>query len=550
MSDTTYGSSPLARGLRHGRAGLVVEGRIIPARAGFTPPGRNRRKPAGDHPRSRGVYVGQHSLTVDRRRIIPARAGFTRPGHGRRPEQEDHPRSRGVYWPRSYPQYGQEGSSPLARGLRPPRRPRSPGGRIIPARAGFTPRHPPGGAHGPDHPRSRGVYAAAARRSSRSPGSSPLARGLRGCRRARGGILRIIPARAGFTGSGVFRPTRRGDHPRSRGVYCSVDAAAARRSGSSPLARGLRRPASHWRYSGRIIPARAGFTSRPLSSSSASADHPRSRGVYDDEEHLRERAQGSSPLARGLLGWHLERDHAPGIIPARAGFTGPVPVGGRREPDHPRSRGVYVTGVADGGRTVGSSPLARGLLPRREPADLLERIIPARAGFTPRKDHHHDRVRDHPRSRGVYEVEVVLRDVFDGIIPARAGFTGPTQGTTGRRRDHPRSRGVYCGGQRRPRRRRGIIPARAGFTTGDVLGRGFPRDHPRSRGVYEELLGDPDGAVGSSPLARGLPGGPGGVDEAGRIIPARAGFTCETRPAPASCWDHPRSRGVYVRSLV
>ena len=199
---------------------------------------------------------------------------------------------------------------------------------------------------------------------------------------------------------------------------------------------------------------------------------------------------------------------------------------------------------------VGSSPLARGLRDQDTAAVPNRRIIPARAGFTgPGPIRSMDR-KDHPRSRGVYEVEVVLRDVFDGIIPARAGFTGPTQGTTGRRRDHPRSRGVYCGGQRRPRRRRGIIPARAGFTTGDVLGRGFPRDHPRSRGVYEELLGDPDGAVGSSPLARGLPGGPGGVDEAGRIIPARAGFTCETRPAPASCWDHPRSRGVYVRSLV
>ena len=51
------GSSPLARGLlRHPTAVLLQRG-IIPARAGFTRSGRGRGMRAGDHPRSRGVYM-------------------------------------------------------------------------------------------------------------------------------------------------------------------------------------------------------------------------------------------------------------------------------------------------------------------------------------------------------------------------------------------------------------------------------------------------------------------------------------------------------------
>ena len=51
------GSSPLARGLQ--RAAFVAEavGRIIPARAGFTRVHLILVDGAGDHPRSRGVYV-------------------------------------------------------------------------------------------------------------------------------------------------------------------------------------------------------------------------------------------------------------------------------------------------------------------------------------------------------------------------------------------------------------------------------------------------------------------------------------------------------------
>ena len=50
-----------------------------------------------------------------------------------------------------------------------------------------------------DHPRSRGVYTRSPGAPRRWRGSSPLARGLLGCALLEGGVVRIIPARAGFT---------------------------------------------------------------------------------------------------------------------------------------------------------------------------------------------------------------------------------------------------------------------------------------------------------------------------------------------------------------
>ena len=172
------GSSPLARGLRDkGDPGPASTG-IIPARAGFTPAPPNASHTSGDHPRSRGVYtpfkwlsphfVGSSPLArgllfgqcvvLLEFRIIPARAGFT------------DARVRG---------YGDApGSSPLARGLRMETVPSALSMGIIPARAGFTlcGRCPPPRAW--DHPRSRGVYQRESNVKLGARGSSPLARGL------------------------------------------------------------------------------------------------------------------------------------------------------------------------------------------------------------------------------------------------------------------------------------------------------------------------------------------------------------------------------------
>ena len=193
------------------------------------------------------------------------------------------------------------GSSPLARGLHPLRAERASKHRIIPARAGFT---------------GETTCSPCA-----TTGSSPLARGLQ-ARLLRDGFFGgIIPARAGFT---VGFPSLRvlsGDHPRSRGVYGRAAAQGASNPGSSPLARGLPVGCAGAGHAVGIIPARAGFTVPPHHRGPVLQDHPRSRGVYFGSIRCMTPAPGSSPLARGLRAAAQRLDESGRIIPARAGFT-------------------------------------------------------------------------------------------------------------------------------------------------------------------------------------------------------------------------------------
>ena len=152
----------------------------------------------------------------------------------------DHPRSRGVYSMRCPAFTPEAGSSPLARGLRVAPDPLDGPVRIIPARAGFT-----AWTYGP---------------AALCHGSSPLARGLLGEVGEDQVRLGIIPARAGFTHDRTAPRRRPRDHPRSRGVYVLLLRAGTASPGSSPLARGLRRRRVHEHRHHRIIPARAGFT--------------------------------------------------------------------------------------------------------------------------------------------------------------------------------------------------------------------------------------------------------------------------------------------------
>ena len=355
------GSSPLARGLRRRARSRVGCGRIIPARAGFTRSRDSVCSAFADHPRSRGVYATGTGI-----------ADAT------------------------------SGSSPLARGLRGSVRPSLDLRRIIPARAGFTLVESHFTGTGKDHPRSRGVYSRSARRSADPQGSSPLARGLRHRHLPGQGRRRIIPARAGFTSWRACAHGCRGDHPRSRGVYRNRPHQAVLLVGSSPLARGLRIPGNRRDLPLRIIPARAGFTTRRVRKSESSADHPRSRGVYQRKLPKGNQLKGSSPLARGLLLCFRLLRHPRGIIPARAGFTTSPAWQYCTSPDHPRSRGVYLLTDHTNALSPGSSPLARGLQCATDPMVEAWGIIPARAGFTVKPGYFLGHKKDHPRSRGVY----------------------------------------------------------------------------------------------------------------------------------------------------
>ena len=301
------------------------------------------------------------------------------------------------------------------------------------------------------------------------------------------------------------------DHPRSRGVYVVCTEGNVYRIGSSPLARGLPRWRALSDNERRIIPARAGFTESV-------------RGAVQG-------VAGSSPLARGLLVRIVGGVGVCGIIPARAGFTSPVVHSYPLWRDHPRSRGVYLSGNGMDALSLGSSPLARGLLASIIAAVTMGGIIPARAGFTATiASTAAQWAGSSPLARGLRKSRQAP-SCHGGIIPARAGFTQPGGFTNMSSVDHPRSRGVY--GRidiERPITGR-IIPARAGFTRNAVNSGTRPRDHPRSRGVYNIDTTALLFQGGSSPLARGLLEGAWGNFKATRIIPARAGFTMILRIA-------------------
>ena len=400
----------------------------------------------------------------------------------------------------------------------------------------------------PDHPRTRGVYAVVCGPVGVRWGSSPHARGLRDQYAEREEHGRIIPARAGFTYRAGCVEVRGEDHPRTRGVYWGGPTGNRGAAGSSPHARGLPREVTQEVMPGRIIPARAGFTCYDGSRKGENRDHPRTRGVYQQFPRRPRGWIGSSPHARGLRRVTPLPPRGVRIIPARAGFTSRhwTPTG--RRPDHPRTRGVYLVTLGTWEPRSGSSPHARGLQQVRAAEDndrgsspharglpqtqaVLEhgrRIIPARAGFTPHQNRTGRQKRDHPRTRGVYG--------FCGVCVAVAAGSSP------------HARGLPVTDATQPENA-GIIPARAGFTDRRNSPHNAAPDHPRTRGVYAAHAQPLTLSRGSSPHARGLPIPVLRLFVVVGIIPARAGFTRDGGIPGFAMWDHPRTRGVYTLDL-
>ena len=173
----------------------------------------------------------------------------------------------------------------------------------------------------------------------------------------------------------------------------------------------------------------------------------------------------------------------------------------------------------------GSSPHTRGLHVEGEVRGERKGIIPAHAGFTLTAARASESVRDHPRTRGVYRSTQKVLAAYDGSSPHTRGL--PRRKT-------------------RPWHIHGIIPAHAGFTCAILALTLNSGDHPRTRGVYAVQDRVAHWIAGSSPHTRGLPRLAQLEEEAGRIIPAHAGFTAVYCDAVCDTVDHPRTRGVYV----
>ena len=213
------------------------------------------------------------------------------------------------------------GSSPLSRGILLPVVDPHVSDRIIPALAGNTFLAERLDVRPRDHPRSRGEYGRLPQCSRRTPGSSPLSRGIPERKIDVEKREGIIPALAGNTNSHVNDCQTSKDHPRSRGEYKERMEAKDTGVGSSPLSRGILREPPPLPSPRRIIPALAGNTQLPAPPFLAITDHPRSRGEYATAASTTGTAQGSSPLSRGIRTPLLAVTDGIGIIPALAGNT-------------------------------------------------------------------------------------------------------------------------------------------------------------------------------------------------------------------------------------
>ena len=353
------GSSPLTRGKRgddlHGRdtSGL------IPAHAGKTRQRRPTGRCSRAHPRSRGENIisrdgsfvarGSSPLTRGKRvagrlarhlaGLIPAHAGKTRSGRDRRRAPGAHPRSRGENAPPFPPASSALGSSPLTRGKHQYRVWRTASRGLIPAHAGKTTSGGSGRASRRAHPRSRGENVWEVGPVPDGEGSSPLTRGKRRRWWAGRGLRGLIPAHAGKTWLSCEPSLHVRAHPRSRGENSSALAFRGEIVGSSPLTRGKPPDRLNRRRDPGLIPAHAGKTNVHQRVQQPPGAHPRSRGENSSARIAPSAGGGSSPLTRGKhQRGRGERDQL-GLIPAHAGKTiGPLPeqVHGQA---HPRSRG-------------------------------------------------------------------------------------------------------------------------------------------------------------------------------------------------------------------
>ena len=193
------------------------------------------------------------------------------------------------------------------------------------------------------HPRVSGENSTSFCRADLKKGSSPRERGKLLPGNPGQGPLRIIPARAGKTPRAARFCVRTTDHPRSRGENPQGGALLCAHHGSSPLARGKRVGLLCVPAPIRIIPARAGKTYAAGGFAWAGWDHPRSRGENEWVCCAYQRPYGSSPLARGKP---MPQEGLPGqagIIPARAGKTAYLWICPDAHRDHPRSRGENPT---------------------------------------------------------------------------------------------------------------------------------------------------------------------------------------------------------------
>ena len=213
-------------------------------------------------------------------------------------------------------------------------------------------------------------------------------------------------------------------HPRACGENSSGGPDGESDMGSSPRVRGKLAGPQGGVLGDRLIPARAGKTRACPRRRRGRRAHPRACGENPRARHLPGDCYGSSPRVRGKQQWVGRDEGVAGLIPARAGKTGPTPSASSTKPAHPRACGENDYLVPDRQRDPGSSPRVRGKQSRGAPCETATGLIPARAGKTGATCTAPSSGRAHPRACGENLMSDCSDSVYDGSSPRVRGKRG------------------------------------------------------------------------------------------------------------------------------
>ena len=302
-------------------------------------------------------------------RLIPACAGKTRRLWAWRPPSPAHPRACGENVLAASSASSTPGSSPRVRGKPPRERAGPPVRGLIPACAGKTRLCSTTCPEPRAHPRACGENARILSRTQWTRGSSPRVRGKHPLTRCHFSSRGLIPARAGKTRSTWRTPSPRQAHPRACGENNGMGEGVVGCFGSSPRVRGKPIEQQFLRARVGLIPARAGKTPSTTSPKKARPAHPRACG-----ENIKTTAPpaieaGSSPRVRGKRGVSGMGARPRRLIPARAGKTYLRFLRTLMNSAHPRACGENASRAAQSSAATGSSPRVRGKRPRGDHED-------------------------------------------------------------------------------------------------------------------------------------------------------------------------------------
>ena len=316
------------------------------------------------------------------------------------------------------------------------------------------------------------------------------------------------------------------------GENLTEQTASAQGQGSSPRVRGKRLAEGEVAGAEGLIPACAGKTGRPSSTTSAPWAHPRVCGENSPAYSPTAGLVGSSPRVRGKRADRCAGQPRKRLIPACAGKTRRRRGGGPGRTAHPHVCGENDPIVLPERLLQGSSPRVRGKHWDWAVPGAGCGLIPACAGKTASDRLDHQERSAHPRVCGENDLAGADSQAEWGSSPR----------VRGKRRPHPRLRSPV-----------GLIPACAGKTLSTHFWRARPTAHPRVCGENGALDQQVDQVVGSSPRVRGKPHPRRALRNPGRLIPACAGKTAPPRSTPSRRTAHPRvcgeNAGVTMHSL-